>query len=412
MTDAITLRSPSEDELRAFLDPLLTAFYSDFSESEWEAERPLVDPARCVNAFDGDRRIGSAGAFGMRLTVPGGEVGASGITSVGVVPDQRRRGVLRRMMTWLLDDARARQEPVAILWASEAAIYQRFGFGAATLTSTFEVEKSNIVFREPLSPRDDVGIRMVDIDEMYTIAAPIYEAVRARVPGSVDRTEGRWRGLVLSDAEWMRRDNGPTYRAVLEVAGEPRGYVIYRVKQGWDARGPKSTLLVAELMALDPDAEQRLWQWVCSMDLVATITGWRGPVPHPMQLWLQEPRRLGTTIVDGLWLRFVDLPAALAARTYTGEGSLVLEVEDALIDSNAGRWQLTVRADGSASVARTTADPDLALDVATLACAYLGAWRFADLARAGRVRECRPGAMLAAELLFTTTRAPYSNTMF
>ncbi len=254
------------------------------------------------------------------------------------------------MMTWLLDDARARQEPVAVLWASEAAIYQRFGFGAATLTSAFEVDKSNVVFRDPLPPRDDVRIRMVDIDEMYTLAAPIYDAVRTRVPGTLDRPEGRWRGLVLSDAEWMRRDNGPTYRAVLEVAGEPRGYVIYRVKQGWDARGPKSTLLVAELVALDPDAEQRLWQWVSSMDLVSTITGWRGPVPHPMQLWLQEPRRLGTTIVDGLWLRFVDLPAALAARTYAGEGSLVLEVADALIDSNAGRWQLTVRADGSASV--------------------------------------------------------------
>ena len=127
MPDDITLRSPAPDELRAWIDPLLSAFAEDYSDPEFQSERPLLEPERLINAFDGERRIGSAGAYTFRLTVPGGEVGASGITAVGVVPDQRRRGVLRQMMTWLLDDARARHEQVAVLWASEAAIYQRFG---------------------------------------------------------------------------------------------------------------------------------------------------------------------------------------------------------------------------------------------------------------------------------------------
>ncbi len=184
------------------------------------------------------------------------------------------------------------------------------------------------------------------------------------------------------------------------------------MKSDCTPNGPTSTLLVQELMAVDPDAEQRLWQWIASMDLVATVKIWRGPVPHPLQLWLQEPRRLGMTVADALWLRLLDVSAALAARTYAGEGSLVLEVEDAVIESNAGRWQLAVRADGSAAVARTAAEPDLVLDVAALACAYLGAFRFSDLARAGRVRECQPGALRSADVLFTPFRAPHCNTMF
>jgi predicted acetyltransferase len=210
----------------------------------------------------------------------------------------------------------------------------------------------------------------------------------------------------------MRRDGGPTYRAVLEVDGQPRGYTIHRIKASWTDRGPENRLMVQEVTALDADAEQRLWQWISAIDLVSTITLWRGPVPHPLQLWLQEPRRLGLTTIDGLWLRILDLPAALAARTYAGEGTVVLEVTDALIDSNAGRWQLTARGDEPASVERTTAEPDLAIDIGSLASAYLGAFRLADLARAGHVRELHRGALRTADVLFTSPNAPFSNTMF
>ena len=412
MTDDITLRSPAPDGLRDWVQPLFDAFSEEFSELQFASGEPLHDATRLINAFDGERRIGSAGSFAFRLTVPGGEVGASGITAVGVNPDQRRRGVLRRMMTWLLDDARAHGEPVAVLWASEGAIYQRFGFGFGTLQAGFEVDRSRLVFRSPLPHDERVRMRMVDADEALGLIPPIYEAVRRTTPGSVDRTELKWRNHVLADADWMRGSDGPKYRALLEVDGEPRGFVIYRVHGDWDARGPRASVLVMELFDLDPDAEQRLWQWVASMDLVSTIKLRRGPVPHPLLSWVAEPRRLGLTLSDALWLRIVDLPAALAARTYVGEGTLVFEVTDDQIDTNAGRWKLSVPPQGPASVTPTTAQPDLTLDVAALACTYLGAVRFADLAAAGRVREGRPGALLTADALFTPSITPFCNTMF
>jgi predicted acetyltransferase len=412
MSDEITLRSPAADELRAFTEPLLAAFASDFVEAEFAAERSLMEPERFVNAFIGGARVGSGGAFGMRLTVPGGEVAASGITAIGVSPDHTRKGVLRRMMQWLWDDARAHREPVAILLASEAAIYQRFGFGVGSLNTRIEVERTRMEFRDALPPRDDARVRLVDVNEMFELARPIYEALRPQVPGTLDRPDARWRELVLSDAEFMRRGDGPTFRAVLEVGGEPRAYAIYRVKSDWTHRGPQGTLLVQELMAIDPDAEQRLWQWISTVDLVSTIVVWRGAAPHPLQLWLQEPRRLGATVFDGLWLRILDVAPALTGRTYTGEGSLVLDLEDALVPANAGRWVVAVDTDGSAAVSTTTDEPDLAMDISALACAYLGAYRFADLASAGRVHERRPGAVQAADVLFMPPRAPYSNTFF
>ena len=316
------------------------------------------------------------------------------------------------MMAWLFDDARKHHEPVAILLASEAAIYQRFGFGNATLQSHFEVDRARIAFRSPLPPSDDVRIRMVDIDEAMRLFPPLYETFGSMTPATIERSEIRWRNLILADAEWMRRGRGPTYRIVLEVAGEPRGYAIYRAGGEWSPQGPKGETFVVEVTALDPDAEQRLWQWLLQRDLSTKVLGWRGPYPHPILSWVLEPRRLGLNVTDALWLRILDLPVALRARTYARDGRVVLEVSDDTIDSNAGRWQLTVRADGTAEVAPTTDAPDLALDIGTLACAYLGTFRFADLARAGRVQELTPGALLVADTMFLPSRAPYSNTFF
>jgi predicted acetyltransferase len=412
MPDEVILRSPAPDDIRGFFDPVVAAFSSDFSEAEYEAERPLFEPERMVNAFVGEERVAGAGAFSMRLHVPGGVVPVSGITAVGVRPDHTRRGILRQMMAWLFADAQAHHEPITILLASEAAIYQRYGFGTATLQSHFEVDRSKVVFRTPVAPRDDVTIRMVDIEEACTLFPPLYAAFGELTPGTIERSDIRWRNLVLSDAEWIRRGKGPTYRVVLEVDGVPRGYAIWRAGSEWTPRGPLGNTWVVEVVALDPDGEQRLWEWLTQRDLAPTITGWRGPVPHPMFSWVLEPRRLGLTIADALWLRILDVPVALTSRKYAHDGRVVLELTDDLIESNAGRWRLAVGADGTAACTPTTDAPDLALDIATLACAYLGTFRFADLSRAGRVQELTPGALQTADVLFTPSRAPYSNTFF
>ena len=209
----------------------------------------------------------------------------------------------------------------------------------------------------------------------------------------------------------MQRGQGIKYRAVAEVAGEPRGYAIYRIEHGWGPTGPASTMNVLEVTGIDPTAEQALWQWLASMDLVRTIAGRRGPVPNPLQHWLLEPRRLSLTVSDGLWLRILDLPEALPARGYVGSGSLVIDVADDMFESNAGRWQLTVK-EGRGTVARTTAAPDLELDIGSLAAVYLGGFRFVDVGVSGRVRECEPGALQRADALFTPPRAPWNSTPF
>ncbi len=150
---AYPIRTATPDDLRAFAAPLMVAFGDELTDAQFEDWRHTLEPERLIAAFDGEAPIATAGAYTFRMTVPGGDVPAAGVTLVGVEPGHRRRGVLRALMRHQLDDVRARGEPVAILWASESAIYQRFGYGLGTLSGSFEIERGRTAWLRPCRSR-------------------------------------------------------------------------------------------------------------------------------------------------------------------------------------------------------------------------------------------------------------------
>ena len=414
--DTIELRQPTDDpaDLRAFLEPIAIAFGDDYTDEMFEIDRQLFELDRLVGAVDGERWVAGASGESRRLTVPGGaEVRAAAISGVGVLPTHRRRGILTRLMAWLLDQAAERGEAVSVLHASEGAIYPHFGYGMGTLQGSIDAEPSAFRFSRTAEPLGRV--RLVDVDEGMRVIPAIFDEVRGGRPGEVTRSPAIWRHQLLGDNSWRRSAMGVKSNAVLEVDGTPRAFACYRIKSEWDDRGPKNILNVLEVAALDPAAERAMWEWMLGIDLVGRVKVWRTPVQNPLFLQLADPRRLGLSVRDGIWLRLVDVQAALMARTYAGPGRVTLEISDVFRPSNAGRWTVDVPDDrGAASVeaAGVAVEPDLALDTADLATIYLGAFTFADLARAGRLRECRAGAIVAADRLFATPAAPWCSTMF
>ena len=218
MTTRSACGSPTPRRLRTWFRVLDAAFADEVSDAEYELERIQFEPDRVIGAVEGDAWVGAGAGYSLRLTVPGGvEVGAVGITAIGVMPSHRRRGILRQVMGWLVDQAGERGEPVAILWASETAIYQRFGFGIGTLQGTFDIERSRTRFAHPVEPLG--RMRLVDRDEAIELIPPVYEAMRPRTPGAVSRPDVKWRHQLLGDAEWMRRGNGRKFIVVLEARG-------------------------------------------------------------------------------------------------------------------------------------------------------------------------------------------------
>lgn len=390
-------RSPSAEEFEAVYRAVYIAFGDEPKDDDVERARRTMPVDRVLAAWNGGRPVGVAASYPFELTVPGGVAGAAGVTWVGVHPTHRRRGILTELMRRQLEDVHGRGEPIAILWASEAPIYGRFGYGIASPETFMDAERAAFALRDDPGPSGSV--RLVSADEAAKILPPLYESVRRDRPGSLARSDAWWADHLLPDPEHWREGHGPKFFAVLEIEGAPVGYALYRIKEKWEEHTPRGELRVVEAFATTPEATAELWRFLFGIDLVGRVKA--GRIDWALPLMVTDPRRLHLFFAEGLWLRLVDLDAALRARTYGSSEPVVLEVEDDLFPRNAGRWTV------GPEPGRTDADPDVALHVGDLASAYLGAFAFERLAAAGRVRELRPGGLARATALFTTPIPPW-----
>jgi predicted acetyltransferase len=395
--------SPSQDELPEFWRVCEAAFGHEPHEQDVERWSRVVEPERMLWVSDGDFKVATAGAIAFRMTIPGGELPAAGVTAVGVLPSHRRRGILTQMMREQLDDVRNRDEPVAILWASEASIYGRFGYGLATKAAKMSVDRDRAIFRDAAEPAG--ATRLVTLEEAADVLPDVYERVRVETPGMLARSPAWWQASALSDPEHHRQGAGPLFCAVHELGGEPDAYALYRLKTNWEEGVPNSALRTREVMATSPPARREIWRFLFGVDLVARVETWNSPPDDPLFLMLTEPRRLRMTLGDALWLRLVDLEAALAARSYGDGEGVILEVRDSFCDRNDGLWRIP-------DVERVDAEPDVRLDTADLASAYLGGFSFVELARAGRAEEVRRGGLARADALFRTGVTPWCPEVF
>jgi predicted acetyltransferase len=394
------------------LDDVLKLDAAAFGEEEdrehRDTHRAIFQGARSIAAFDGDLMIGVASIYPFELTVPGGLVPAAGITSVAVLPTHRRRGVNTALMRRQMEDLHEGGEPVAYLWASEGAIYQRFGYGTGALSGSFSIDRRNTAFLRPVEHSE--AIRLVDKDAALKTFPSVYERLRPSVPGMVTQDETWWNHLLL-DTTHARRDDGALFLAVFESPEGAEGYVAYRIDDTWDNAGPKQTLSLELLLATTREAYAALWRYCLDLDLVRKVTGWKRPVDEPLLHLLVEPRALRFTIRDGTWLRLVDVAPALEARRYPVEDRLVLGLRDGFCEWNEGRYELEGGPDG-ASCMRTDAEPDLELEVTDLAAMYLGAVGASTLVRAGRVMERNAGAAKRADAMFASDPAPWCPHIF
>jgi predicted acetyltransferase len=296
-----------------------------------------------------------------------------------------------------------RKEPLAILWASEAPIYGRFGYGLATKAAKVSIERDRAVFRDRPEP---VGAtRLVTLEQAVDLIPDVFDRVCAETPGMFARSKVWWESSPLADPEHARRGGGPLFCAVFELEGEPEAYALYRLKGDWEEGVPNTKLFIREVMATSTVALREIWRFLFGVDLVARVDTWGLPPDYPLFLMLTEPRRLRMTLGDALWVRLVDLQAALQARSFYGGEPVVLDVRDSFCPWNEGAWSIP-------DVERTDADPDLKLDAADLGSAYLGGFSFAELARAGRVEELREGGIARADALFRTDTTPWCSEVF
>ena len=378
------------------------AFGVRYTEDEIETlVRPLFDPDRFLVACDPDHGgiLGVTGDYPFELTMPGGtRLPAPGVTWVSVATTHRRRGILRMLMHEQHRRLVERGYAVALLTASEAAIYGRFGYGTATVEHAVRIDRRLTGFRAGVP--DPGGVRQVEVDEARRLAPDVHRRWCARTPGALSRSPAWWANL-LSDPEHRRHGASPLFHLL-----HADGYASYRV-----AHGEPTTCRVVDLFAATAEAHVALWRVLLGLDLVTIVTSRACPPDDPLPFLLTDPRQVWTTeLRDGMWARVLDVPAALAARRYTVEVDLVLEVHDAFLGLG-GRFRLRGGPDGATCEA-TRAASDVEADVAALGSLLLGGHRGITLARAGLLRGAAPAALRVLDAAFTADRSPRFGTDF
>ncbi|HEY6275161.1 MAG TPA: GNAT family N-acetyltransferase [Streptosporangiaceae bacterium] len=382
---------------------------------------------RTLGAFDGPAMVGGAGAYSFRMRVPGAMAAVAGVTMVGVLPTYRRRGILSSLMRQQLDDVHGRGEAVAALFASEAGIYQRYGYGRASWHASYELRGGEGALA-PGAPADDaLRLRLTDPESARAELAKVYETVLAERPGLYARNDAWW-DRRLADTPEDRGGASPLRCVIAEDGAGPRGYALFTGYSRWHEATflPDSSVSVREIMTADPAAAAAIWGDLLSRDLATEFHAQLRPVDDPVLFLLADPRRLRMTVADGLWVRLVDVPAALGQRRYACPVDAVIEVTDGLCGWNQGRWRLTAGGAGGPAAGRaggqppgfaatcepTSAPADIALPVSTLGAIYLGGTRLGPLAAAGQATELRPGALAALSAALSWDPAPWCPEIF
>ncbi|SFW82221.1 GNAT family N-acetyltransferase [Amycolatopsis australiensis] len=405
MTD-FDVRPVTDDERRSTFDLLGRSLHAQpVSDQAWSRFGSSWPAAHKFGAFDGGTPIGIASSFDTRIAVPGGgTVTLGAVDGVGVRADRTRRGVLTAMMAAQLEDFAARGIPLAALHASEPTIYGRFGYGSAALGKTLRVARPAARLDERVAAGGDV--RMLTPEEAVEAVPALYERIGLHRAGMIGRPAAWWPNM-------HDRHAGPHGRHITAVHSGPDGddgFVVYDTveRRSFDAPDEGAVLDVRDLHAADPVARAALWRFLLSVDLVSGVRARHRPVDEPLALLLTDHRHARTCEVeDDLWLRPVDVAAALRARTYRAADPVVLAVRDRMLPANTGHYEV-----GPGGARRTDAAAHLALDVDTLGMLYLGQWSATALAQAGRIEVHDPAAPDRADELFTTVTAPWCGTHF
>jgi predicted acetyltransferase len=403
------LRPIDHDEVETFLRAVQDSFNEEPHAENIALWAKYVEPERTLAAYSGDAIVATSAAVSFRrFTVPGARVPLAGISAVGVDAVHRGRGLLGRMMRGLLEAIHERgTEAISGLWASEAGIYGRYGYGMASREWALTVRSPEARLRAPApEERPRAGTPADLLDAIRTI----HDAEAARRVGMIDRDALDWEGEI-ADFEHDREGAGRLRALVWDGPDGPAGYALYAIRKDWTDHHTNDVVRLQELVALTPDAVAALWDHLLRLALTRRLTWHGAPEDEILPHLLTDPRAVGGTLRDALFLRLVDAPRALAERRYGQAVDVVFEIADEACPWNAGRWRLAGDASG-AECDRTSASADLSLDVTDLGAAYLGGTTLAALAGAGRVAEHTPGALAAASQAFKGLREPWTPDQF
>lgn len=399
----IEYRPVRPDEFRQYLYNDHVGFGGSTADEDIErsVERNPVKPENTLAAFEDGISVAQMAWLPFVMRWNGRDIDCGGVVDVSTQPTHRRRGFVRELMVRSFAKMKEDGQPVAMLWASMAAIYQRFGYGIAYTLHHCDFDPRQLRFVDEIETPG--RLRLLKHSEALPLIRDAYTRFAAPRTLALKRDEAWWTNHVLR--AW--HTNPPWLVAVYEDANDVSGYAIYSVQQGdHRAPGPTQRVRVGELVWLTPAAHRGLVRMLAGYDLASSVEIWRLPVDDPLFYQVQEPRLLNMVAQDGTLVRIVDVEHALAGRCYDADGRLAFSLTDELCPWNSGAWELTAEG-GAGRVKRTNTEPSLCLTPRVLAMLASGRLSATALANLGQIQAADEKALRTADALFRTAYAPF-----
>ncbi len=372
-----------------------------WGKNAWEFDRSVV-------AFDGTQLVGQSMSYSHSIAVPGGaNVACGGLSWVGVRSTHRRQGIMREMVTRHLADYRERGEPLAALFAMEAPIYGRYGWGVATWNEDLEIDSAQSELHDGVGVDGDV--RFVDWDDTIEQFTPVHQQAMLQTPGMFARSAPFW------VRELRGKDSPPgkllkTLQVGCYFEGRCEGFASYRTDEDWSEGNPSGTVWISDLVSSSARASARLWRYFLEIDLTRTIRI-RRPPDEPLHWWLKDRRAVTRTISDGLSIRLIDVPEALGAAVYGVEDTIAIGVVDATCGWNNGTYLLDSGEKG-AVCSPTSRAPEVAMMVEDLGSLYLGGVSAFSMHAGGRIDDHTGDGVARLQRLFESNVAPWPHIYF
>lgn len=385
------LRPIDDDEWTALGELQALAFHRRFRLEAFDVFRGTLEGDRTLVAFDGAAMVASSAVHTMSLTVPGAVVPAAGLTVCTVHPAYRGRGLLSAMMKMQLTGFAEAGEAVSILWAKEASLYQRYGYGVACKRVAVDIGQHEAALVPGAPDTSHLGIELAAPGDARQEMMRVYDELRPTLPGYIARTEASWTDW-LYDPRSTPESSTRKQTLLVHDDAAVRGYALYDVAPSDDGLVSTGHVRLHELLTQDPATYVATWRYLASLALTNRITAQNMPVDAPLLGLLADPRRARVRHSDGLWARLVRVDEALTRRRYAAPVDVVIQVVDDRCPWNTGSWRLSGDETG-ASCERTTDAVDIRLDVTALASAYLGDSSFAIQSMTGQVDERRTGSL-------------------
>jgi len=401
----------TEDRYSEWLDCWLGTFgYPPGDDKEIvDFYRGTHPPERAIAIEDDAGYVATNASLHRDLVLPGGNtVPLAACTGGSCHATLRRHGLMKATLHRLHERAVEEGKAIAAGGSTEWPIYWRFGYGPGTYYNSLEVDARGVGWRSD-APGGDVEVRRVTGKEARDLAQSVYARQAARTPGEVIPPPAYWDRLVMDPTSSRLEQllavgagGGPR----VCVAAEDRGLVTYRVIGDWAPETtPRNTIHVIDFLAADTEAAAALWRFLLSIDMVATVQVWYAPVDNPLVWWVNDARKLRARRHDGVWLRPLDVPTLLEARGWACDGALTIRLHDPEGYAD-GTFRLEVDA-GHGTCRRSTAEPDMEMQVAAVGSMLLGATAATDLARGGRIQARDDRFPRLWDTMATPERAPY-----